>query len=411
MREERPTTVLTIEDEPMVRQSMAAYLADRGYAVVEAENGRAGVEAFRHQRPDIILADLRMPELDGLGVLEIVSRESPRTPMIVVSGAGLIADAIEALHRGAWDYLVKPIEDLAILVHAIEKALERARLIRENERYQNHLEEEVSRRTAELEAANAELVETRMQIIRRLAKAAEYKDNETGKHVVRVGLYSRILACGVNLDPEIVELISLTSPMHDLGKIGIPDSILQKPGSLDYHEWSFMKQHCAMGVAILKPLSAAELEAYREHPLIGRNILQERDTPLLRMAADIAAYHHEHWDGTGYPEGLSGAQIPLPARIVAVADAYDAMASQRPYKPPFPHNTCCALIAEASGTQLDPDIVSVFLESTDRIVAIREEWKDEESSGGTIKQAEALRSSVRAVTKPAGSPAAADTQI
>ena len=198
--------------------------------------------------------------------------------------------------------------------------------------------------------------------------------------------------------------------MHDLGKIGIPDSILRKPGSLDYHEWDFMEQHCAMGVDILKPLSAAELAAYREHPLIGRDILQERDTPLLRMAAEIAAHHHERWDGAGYPEGLEGERIPLPARIVAVADVYDALASQRPYKPSFPHDRCCALIAEASGTQLDPNIVNVFLESTDRIVAIREEWKDEDRSGGTIKQAKATRSSLQTVTKRPSSPAATRTQ-
>ena len=159
MRKGPPATILTIEDEPAVRRSIAAYLRDRGYVVLEAENGRVGVDVFRRKRPDLVLADLRMPEMNGLEVLEVISRESPNTPAIVVSGAERIADAIEALHRGAWDYVTKPIMNLAILVHAMEKALERAQLIRENERYQNHLEEEVSKRTAELEAANAELAE------------------------------------------------------------------------------------------------------------------------------------------------------------------------------------------------------------------------------------------------------------
>ncbi len=372
-------TVLTIEDEEDVRGSISAFLEDRGFTVLEAENGRTGLDLFRRAHPDLILVDLRMPEVDGLEVLLTIKHESPDTPTIVVSGAGVISDAVEALRRGAWDYVLKPIEDMAILLHAVEKVLERARLIRENYQYQHHLEEEVWKRTAELEAANAELAETKLQIIRRLGKAAEYKDNETGRHVIRVSHFCHMLAKRVDLDPKTVELIYLASPMHDLGKIGIPDRILQKRGSLDFHEWDFMKQHCAMGAEMLSPLSSEELAAYREHTVIGQSLLHERDTPLLRMAAEIAAYHHERWDGSGYPQGLSGEDIPIAARIVAVADVYDALSSRRSYKPPFSSEVCRTIIAGLSGTHLDPRLVEVFLESTDEVLEIREQWKDQDT--------------------------------
>ena len=368
--------ILTVDDENSIRESFRYFLEDCDYDVVEAENGQIGIEIFKLQQPDLVLVDLRMPEIDGLELLELVTKISPDTPIIVISGTGVISDAIEALHLGAWDYILKPVADLSILQHAVEKALERARLIKENREYKNHLEEMVRIRTAQLELANKELTETRMQVIRRLGKAAEYKDNETGRHVIRVSLYSEVLAEGIGMPPETVDLILQGSPMHDLGKIGIPDNILQKKGPLDAFEWEIMQKHSEMGSRMLEPFQAEEFEIYRRHTVIGEDILGGSDSPLLEMARKIAAFHHEHWDGSGYPYGLSGEDIPIEARIVSVADVYDALSNKRIYKEPFPEEKCFSVMRQLTGTFLDPAIVEVFFQNIDTIQKIKEKWKD-----------------------------------
>ncbi|MCP5105789.1 MAG: response regulator [bacterium] len=368
--------VLTIDDEDTIRKSFRNFMEDCDYRVLEASDGRIGLEIFRREAPDLILVDLRMPEMDGLEVLEKVTRESPDTPIIVVSGTGLIGDAVEALHLGAWDYLLKPVEDLSMLLHAVEKALERARLLKENWQYKEHLEDMVRMRTEQLETANKELIETRMQVIRRLGKAAEYKDNETGRHVIRVSCYSKVLAEGLGLDPETVDLICQCSPMHDLGKIGIPDHILRKKGPLDKFEQEIVREHTAMGRRMLEPLPDEESALFCKHTTIGEDILGGSDFPLLETARKIAAFHHEHWDGSGYPYGLSGEDIPIEARIVTVADVYDALSSERSYKKPFSEEKCRKIIRELSGTFLDPAVIEVFYKNIDKIHAIKEEWKD-----------------------------------
>jgi putative two-component system response regulator len=378
MTNEEPSTItiLVVDDEGPIRQTVGFYLEDNDYKVLGAENGRVALGIFQQKKPDLVLVDLRMPEMDGLEVLSQITKQSPDTPVIVISGTGIIADVVEALHLGAWDYLVKPIEDMSVLLHAVHKALERVRLIRENREYSQQLEEKVRIRTAQLETANRELLETQLQIIRKLGKAAEYKDNETGRHVIRVSLYCGILAEALGLPPETVDLLRMCSPMHDLGKIGIPDNILKKPGPLDPSEWEMMKEHTGIGKDILQPLTAEDIALYRRHTRIGEDILAGSDSPLLEMARKIAAYHHEHWDGSGYPYGLKGEDIPIEARVVTVADIYDALSSRRTYKEPFPEEKCQQVIRSFSGTLLDPAIVEVFFQNIDQILKIKEEWKD-----------------------------------
>jgi putative two-component system response regulator len=378
MTNEEPSaiTILVVDDEAPIRQTVGFYLEDNDYNVLAAENGRVALEIFQQKKPDLVLVDLRMPEMDGLDVLSQITKQSPDTPVIVISGTGIIADVVEALHLGAWDYLVKPIEDMSVLLHAVHKALERTRLIRENREYSQQLEEKVRIRTAQLEAANRELQETQLQIIRKLGKAAEYKDNETGRHVIRVSLYCDILAKALGLPPETVDLLRMCSPMHDLGKIGVPDHILQKPEPLDPSEWVMMKEHTVIGKNILQTLTAEDIALYRKHTHIGEDILAGTDSPVLVMARKIAAYHHEHWDGSGYPYGLKGEEIPIEARIVTVADIYDAISSRRTYKEPFPEEKCQQFIRSFSGTLLDPAIVEVFFQNIDQILKIKEEWKD-----------------------------------
>ncbi|WP_428565158.1 MAG: HD-GYP domain-containing protein [Solidesulfovibrio sp. DCME] len=365
-----PPRVLTIDDEAMIRETIAAYLENRGYAVLEAANGRLGLECFLEKRPDLVLVDLRMPEMDGLEVLARIRDLSPQTPTIVVSGTGVLRDALEAIKRGAWDYVTKPILDMDVLGLAVDKALERARLLRENRAYQENLEALVRERTAEVER-------TRRQIMQRLSRAAEFKDNETGRHVVRVGEISALIGRAVGLSPQECDMLRECAPLHDLGKIGIPDAILLKPGPLTPGEWEIMKRHCLYGCEILGPLgSLQDARAWCSDPLPPARGADHN--PLLTLARTLALLHHERWDGQGYPFGLEGEDIPLEARIVAVVDVYDALRSHRAYKKAFSERESLEILRQGAASRFDPRLVAVFFAHLEAIQAIRDKWKDEE---------------------------------
>jgi putative two-component system response regulator len=358
--------VLTVDDEEMIRETIASYLENRGFEVFQARNGREGVEVFATEKPDLLLVDLRMPEMDGLEVLARVKELAPETPSIVVSGTGILRDAVEAIKCGAWDYVIKPIQDMEVLGLAVDKALERARLIRENKAYQENLEALVLERTVEVER-------TRRQIMQRLSRAAEFKDNETGRHVVRVGEISALLGRAMGFDQEQCEMLRECAPLHDIGKIGIPDAILLKPGKLSPPEWEIMKRHCVYGCEILGPLaSLEEASALCSDPFAAKI----EDNKLLHLARILALLHHERWDGNGYPFGLCGEDIPLEARIVAVVDVFDALSSARTYKEAFSPETCLQILREGAGSQFDPHVVEAFFEHKAAIMAIHEKWKD-----------------------------------
>jgi putative two-component system response regulator len=360
--------ILTIDDEDLLRETIAAYLENRGFVVFEAPDGRQGLRVFAAERPDLVLVDLRMPGMDGLEVLSRLQALSPDTPAIVVSGTGELRDAIEAIKRGAWDYVTKPIQDLEVLGLAVDKALERARLLRENKAYQNNLEALVLQRTTEVE-------HTRRQIMQRLSRAAEFKDNETGRHVLRVGEISALLGEAMGFDVARCDLLRECAPLHDLGKIGIPDAILLKPGPLTPQEWEVMQCHCVYGCEILGPLGSLEAaSAWCADPFGPAQPAE--DNPLLHLARVLALLHHERWDGQGYPFGLAGEEIPLEARIVAVVDVFDALLSARAYKKAFSEEACLEILRQGAGTQFDPRLVAVFFERLDAIRAIRDHWKD-----------------------------------
>lgn len=373
--------ILAIDDEPFIRMTFSAFLEDAGFRVLEAKDGREGISLFDQEKPDLVLCDLRMPEVDGLEVLNHIKKSHPEIPVVVVSGTGIIADAIEALRVGAWDYLIKPMDDMNVLIITIKRCLERAELLKENQRYKQKLEEMVWERTRELVKANSELQHTQLLVIQKLGKAAEYRDNETGRHVIRVSLYCKLVAQALGLEDEFVEKIALTSPLHDVGKIGVPDHILRKPGPLNPDEWVVMKEHTTYGADILANIRRAderEIAAFKKHTLIGAQLLEDETSPLMQFAARIANFHHEAWDGTGYPQGMKGEDIPLEARIVAVADIFDALSSKRPYKDPFPQEKCEEIIRSYRGNKLDPQVVDAFFQALDKILEIKHEWSDED---------------------------------
>ena len=358
--------VLIIDDEEFLRRSLADFIEDLDHQPHLAANGREGLDLLTAAPPDFVFVDLNMPVMDGYEFIARARDIAPELPIVVLSGVGLVEDAMRAVRAGAWDFISKPVTDFAVLEHTLDKNLERARLLRENRENREHLEEMVRRRTAELER-------TRLEIVHTLGKAAEYRDNETGNHVIRVGNTAAVLAGAMGLSARRCDLLRHAAPMHDVGKIGIPDSILLKPGKLTPEEWEIMKTHTRIGYEILTPS-----DAQSEDALCGVAQSPTGDEPnaLLALARTIALYHHERWDGSGYPCGLSGEAIPIEARILAVVDVYDALGSERTYKKAFDEQTCRNILREGSGTHFDPRVIEAFFANIDTVMAIRRNWQD-----------------------------------
>jgi putative two-component system response regulator len=361
--------ILVVDDEPGLRRSLRAHLEDMDYAVLEAENGRQGLEVLVADPAAVraVVVDLNMPVMDGYSFIQEAVVRTPETPIVVLSGVGVVEDALRAMRLGAWDFVTKPLTSLGVLDHVLDKVLERARLVRENRQYRENLERLVRERTAELEL-------TRRQVMQRLSRAAEYKDNETGHHVIRVGEISALLARAMGLPDGRCEMLRECAPLHDVGKIGIPDAILLKPGPLAQDEWEVMRRHCLYGCEILGPLGSKD--AANQTCLSLLDVPEPEAGDLLHLARVLAMYHHERFDGTGYPVGLKGEEIPVEARIVTVVDVYDALRSDRPYKKAFSEQKCHELLRRGAGSQFDPAVIEAFFRNVDDVRAIREKWKD-----------------------------------
>ncbi|MCU1717686.1 two-component system response regulator [Pseudomonas sp. 5P_3.1_Bac2] len=321
-------TLLLVDDEPTNLQVLRHTL-QQDYRLLFAKDGAGALEVLQKERPDLILLDIMMPGLSGYEVCKTL-KSDPATasiPVIFVTALNEAANEQLGLELGAVDYISKPFNP-----HIV-----RARV-------RTHLS---------LVQAD-EVRNTRLQIIRCLGAAAEYKDNETGLHVIRMSHFSKILALAAGYSPEAAEELLHAAPMHDVGKIGIPDAILQKPGKLNDEEWAVMSQH----------------------PVIGARIIGQHPSGLLKLAASIALNHHEKWDGSGYPNGLSGEQIPHAARIVAIADVYDALTSTRPYKRAWSVDEALALIRRESGKHFDPQLVELFITCMPTIIEVQNQWAD-----------------------------------
>jgi putative two-component system response regulator len=237
-------------------------------------------------------------------------------------------------------------------------------------RYNEDLEQEVSRRIAESE-------DSRRDVVHCLARAAEFRDDDTGQHVLRVGKYARLIGIALGLDERILELLEQAAQLHDIGKIGIPDAVLLKPGKLTDEEFDTIKQHAGFGKRILHRLSVSDESVLKRHAEVGARILEVGSSHLIDLARSIALTHHEWWDGTGYPLGLKGEDIPLEGRITAVADVFDALSTRRCYKDAFPLEKCFAIMGEQRGSHFDPEILDAFFAARQSIVQIQVQYADE----------------------------------
>jgi len=337
-----PATILVVDDEPTNITILAQLLAPE-YHVLVANSGARALELVESStRPDIVLLDVMMPGLSGFDVCARL-KTNPLTadvPVIFVTAMSDERSEEKGFHLGAVDYITKPV------VPAIVMARVKAQLALHSQT--RALEQLVSERTLELN-------DTRLKVIQRLGRAAEYRDNETGMHVIRMAKYSRMLAEQVGMSPRWTALLYDAAPMHDVGKIGIPDSILLKPGKLDPDEWEIMKSHTTIGAQIIGDPEGSD---------------------LLALAASMALHHHEKWDGTGYPHGLSGDEIPIEARIIAVADVFDALCSDRPYKTAWTTADAMTWIGDQTGAHFDPQLAQAFVTMSDGTSAVQAQHAD-----------------------------------
>jgi putative two-component system response regulator len=336
------------------------------------------LEETKNHEVDVIISDIQMPGIDGFQLLTQLKR-SERTkdiPVIIVTGNHEKDLKRRALDMGAADLLGKPI-DTEDLIARVQSAL-RLKSHQDALKNQNEiLERKVRERTAELEKLTAKIEDSRLEIIWRLGKAGEYRDEEKGNHVIRMGCYCRPIAEALGMGSDFAELLVLAAPLHDIGKIGIPDSILLKPGKLTAKEWEVMRTHPEIGAAILRHDSKM-MRAFAElMPSRRTSHLQMEEHPVLRMAASVALNHHEKYDGTGYPRGLMGEWIPVEARIIALADVYDALVYDRPYRAALPEREVLRMIQEQVGRHFDPTVHRAFENALDEIRAIRERFADE----------------------------------
>jgi putative two-component system response regulator len=362
--------ILIIDDEAINVRLIQKCLQMAGYRCVETHTDpETALERIFTVQPDVVVCDVVM-SVSGLQILrQVVSNPDFRNiPMIMITASEDDRVRTDALELGAAELLTKPLRATSLLPRVRNALLLRSQF----DQMANHRRELES----QIQSRTAELMMSRLELIHCLAKLAEYRDNETGHHVVRVGRYSGLLARKLGLDKATCELIEHASPLHDIGKIGIADDILRKPGKLTPEEFELMQRHVGLGKKVFQPLSFSESQQLRSHTLLGEMMVSVGSSPLLRMASEIALTHHERWDGNGYPIGLKGTDIPISGRIVAVADVFDALSSKRCYKPAFPIDKCFAILEEESGTHFDPDIVKAFFSVRDKIVKIRIELAD-----------------------------------
>lgn len=348
--------ILVIDDDPLIIRLLETFLKQAGYKnILSSTDPTIATDLYSQYQPDLVLLDLNMPIMDGFKVMESLNMIEAKVyvPIMILTAETDDRTRLDALESGAKDYVNKPFSKLEILTR-IKNLLE-VRFAHKKLQQQNEvLEQKVVERTRELR-------NSQLEIVQRLGLASEYRDNETGQHIIRMSYYSKILAEHYGLAADECELILNASPMHDIGKLGIPDSILLKPGQLTKEEFTIMKTHT----------------------IIGARLLEDAHSPVVEMARVIALSHHEKWDGTGYPDGLGAEDIPLVGRIVAIADVFDALTSSRPYKSAWSIDKAVAEIKRGSGNHFDPDLIQCFEKALPEIIEVNQMYQDEPNMEGS----------------------------
>jgi putative two-component system response regulator len=349
--------ILIVEDEVDAREEISECLTARGFRCDVAENGEEGLaKILADSEINIVLADIRMPGRSGLEMIEAANAEMKNgrvVEYIVITGHGGVQEAISSLKEGVIDFILKPVnvESIVNVVHRAEQAI-LLKIAKQD--YERELKSSVQAKTAEIRGLYADLEKAYEEALECLAVAAEYKDPETGNHISRIGEYAKYIAGELGWPEKRQKSLALAAPLHDGGKIGIPESILLKPGKLDADEIIIMKGHSE----------------------IGHRILSRSNHPVMKMAANIARSHHERWDGGGYPRELVGAEIPIEARITMLGDVYDALRSKRPYKEAFTHKVTVSIILDGDGrtdpSHFDPEVLEVFRLNSDEFERIFE---------------------------------------
>src|SRR6202030_2310849 len=328
--------ILVVDDEEAIREVVSTMLESKGYHCTAVSNGRVAQDQVKKTTPDLVLSDMIMPEMDGIRLLEWMRQYDPEVPVIMVTAIHDISTALEAIRRGAYDYILKPFEKDQLFL-GVGRALQHRRLIMENRTYQRSLEQLVEERTAQLTAAFAQLEQSYDDTLEALGSALDLKDAETEGHCQRVTAFCISIAKAMPVPGPYLPVLARAAFLHDIGKMAIPDGILRKPGPLTDDEKQIMRKHCEIGYNMLIRI------------------------PFLRDAAEIVLAHQEFYDGSGYPRGLKGEAIPLGARIFTIADSVDAMISDRPYRKALPLSHARGEIKRCSGPQFDPQVVEVFM--------------------------------------------------
>tara|TARA_B110000971_G_C19978600_1_gene486218 strand:- start:112 stop:1185 length:1074 start_codon:yes stop_codon:yes gene_type:complete len=339
------TKVLIVEDEDEIREELVECLTNGGFICVEASNGEEGLDLLRRDTEiNVVLTDIHMPGKSGLEMINSAYSEFGKDrdlEYVILTGHGGSKEAIGALKLGVIDFLEKPL-DIDHLLHVVRRAEELVLLKRANRHYKAGLEADVQAKTLENRKLLSNLENAYEEALECLAVAAEYKDSETGNHISRVGEYAQLIAKELGWSKERQNLMLLAAPLHDVGKIGTPESILLKPGKLDSDEVEIMKQHTQNGY----------------------DILSKSKYPVMQAAANIARCHHERWNGGGYPRGIKGTEIPIEARITSLVDVYDALRSKRPYKPEFDQEKTLSIMLDGDGrtdpSHFDPELIDIF---------------------------------------------------
>jgi putative two-component system response regulator len=354
------TRILIVDDEEPVRRLLSRLLERNGYSCATAQDAAEATAALEVDNFDLLLTDMSMPGDSGLDLIRTSSELYPDLATVMVTGLDDREIANEALAMGAYGYIIKPFESNEILI-SVTNALRRRSLEIENRGQQTRLEQMVKERTAELwnairhlETTQESLRQSREETVKRLSIAAEFRDDETGRHIQRMSRYCALLAREMGADSERGETIRMASQMHDVGKLGIPDNILRKPGPLTPDERKIMQRHCE----------------------IGWRILSGSKSELLDVAATIALSHHERIDGAGYPGGLSGNEIPFEGRVAAIADVFDALTTDRIYRTALPLGRALEIMRDGRGSHFDAEALDVFFDALDEVIRIHEEQAD-----------------------------------